>query len=174
MSPMEDIAALKENVDAVRKGHLNRDPIVSVIERAQTDEFRLEWPILRANTSKPLPRNPQATSWFPRIRRPHSWPHFTGPARSTAPAEKNILAHVLMFLVFVGLLSLVSRFPIRGALIAFVCISGFGFILLLGTIVLDLTIHSKSIHQMRRFIESQVVQGLVLTQGILAILLLLF
>ena len=134
---MSESFTSKRMIEAHSKGEINQFPIVSIIEKASTDEHDQE--SSRADTSKALPRKP--ASWFG--RRYQASIGFVGPNRSTAPYEATVLLHLALLIGFTALLSLAARFPVRAARIAFMCISSFGFILLLGTFFLDLALQRK-------------------------------
>ena len=123
-------------IETYLKEDPNHHPFVSVPERPHTDEHKEK--VSRADTLKPLPPDPPSRFW---IRQVESI-HFVGPSRSTIPCQSIVLLHVAFLIVFFGFLSLVSKFPVKAARIAFASISGFGFVLLLGTVILDATIQS--------------------------------
>ena len=125
----------------MEKTNENVPPFVSVIEKASTNSHQAEIVgITRLDTSKPLPQDPKSR----RCARFLGWIHFVGPTRKTTPCETTVVIHVAFLFIHVGLLSFVARFPFEVARITFACVSGFGFIFLLGTSLADLALRGKS------------------------------
>ena len=136
---MDKNVTSKPTVKAYTKEKHHRYPIVTIVERAPTNEHHQQ--TSRGNTSKALPKNPP--SWFGQCR--PALVHFVGPDRLTAPYEATVLFHITLLIGFTALLSLAARFPVRAARTAFICISSFGFVLLLGTFLLDLALQREFI-----------------------------
>ena len=132
-----------QKVASPLKGILNEYPSVSTSETSSRERGR--GPTLhRADTLKPLPRDPPSRSYLSRLRQIH----IVGPHRSTRPFESTLVFHLVFLLLFTALLSLAAKFPVHAARTAFISISVFGFVLLLGTIGLDAMLQSESLQAM--------------------------
>lgn len=72
------------------------------------------------------------------------FPNFVGPDHETTPHNETVIWNLMFLVIFFASLCLAARYPTQGVRIAFVSISGLVFILLSGSVSLDLVNQGRS------------------------------